>query len=282
MPVGVPDLDLEELTRWVRDRTVAQGRYVLSQWPALPGLRYKDGRDVVTEVDLEVERNLRADLRRRFPHHGFHGEETGSYNPRARFQWLVDPLDGTKYYAGFASLFSVSVGLLRGGEPILGVIYDVTARHCFSAYSAGGAFLDDRELSGSRVAELDRVIANVETPGSDRLSAAERDWFEARWTALSRHLYRVRSLGQSSLAACWVATGALDAYLDLTGYALPQDTAAARLVMSEAGMRVGYVDVGVGPPRLVGAPPAVFPRLVELLDGREVRDARRPQEGRPS
>ena len=68
-----------------------------------------------------------------------------------------------------------------------------------------------------------------------------------------------------SLASCWLATGALDAYVDLTGYVKPQDTAAGFVIMREAGLRTEYVEVGVGPRRLVAAPPALFAPLHEIL-----------------
>ena len=46
-----------------------------------------------------------------------------------------------------------------------------------------------------------------------------------------------------------------------------QDTAAGRVVMKEAGARLGGIDPGVGPPRLLAAPPALYPELERLLLG---------------
>ena len=214
---------------------------------------------------MEIERSIKAALASRFPAHGLSGEETRDENPRSPYQWLIDPIDGTKYYAGQASLFSVSIALLYDDQPLLGVVYHAPAGQCFYASKGGGAFLDGQRLTGSVVTSVADVIANLDTPETHSLSAPERQWFERKLLELTRRLYRVRALGQGSLAACWLASGALDAYVDLTGYVKPQDVAAGRILMQEAGARVETYDPGVGPPRLLAAPPDVFEPLRRLL-----------------
>jgi len=262
---GAVDLDLAAVTRTVRGLAVEQGGYILAQWPAIGTLSYKDRRDMVTNVDLEVEGAIRSKLEAMFPDHGFQGEETEDSHPEADYQWLVDPIDGTKYYVGQSSLFSVSIALLHRGDPVVGVVYNVTAQQCFHAYRGGGSFLDGQRLSGPTVHRLGDVIANVDTPETHRLPPEERLWFETKLVELSRRLYRLRALGLGSLAACWLATGALDAYVDLTGYVKPQDTAAGRVVLREAGVPMEYLDVGVGPRRLLAAPPQIFAELRDIL-----------------
>ncbi len=258
-------LDLEDAARTVRSLVREQGALALERWAGAEALVHKDRRDFATAVDLEIEEHLKANLRQRFPGHGLSGEESADENPSSDYQWLIDPIDGTKYYAGRSSLFAVSVGLLHRGEPVLGVVYSAASRQCFHAWQGGGAWLDGVRLHGSAATDLSEVIANVDTPNTHELSGAERDWFESRLLALTRRLYRVRALGQGSLSACWLASGAFDAYVDLTGYTKPQDLAAGRVIMKEAGARLEYLDPGVGPRRLLAAPPAVWQELRDLL-----------------
>ena len=260
-------LRLAEVARVVGRLAREQGELALRRWSAAGPRVAKGHRDFATGVDLEIERNLKAELAARFPDHGLSGEETGDEATGAEYQWLIDPIDGTKYYAAGASLFAVSVGLFHRGEPVLGVVYAAASRQCFHAWRGGGAFLDERRLTGSAATDLSAVIANVDTPEASALSAAGRRWFEDRLLALTRGVYRARALGQGSLAACWLASGAFDAYVDLTGYSRPQDLAAGRVIMAEAAMRVEHLDPGVGPPRLVAAPPRVFEDLRRLLIG---------------
>ncbi len=259
------ELDFNNAARTVRCLVSEQGELALERWPAAEALVHKDRRDFATTVDFEIEQNLKAALGARFPGYGLSGEETADENRESDYQWLIDPIDGTKYYAGRSSLFSVSVGLLYRGEPVLGVVYAAASQQCFYAWQGGGAYLDGQRLEGPAERKVAEVIANVEMPDIHALSPAEREWFEGKLLGLTRRLYRVRALGIGSLAACWLATGAFDAYVDLTGYIKPQDLAAGRVIMKEAGARVEYVDPGVGPRRLLAAPPEVWQQLRRIL-----------------
>ena len=259
------EFDLDGATKFVRNLVRDQAAVVLDRWSSIGSLTYKNSRDFLSEVDLEVERNLKRGLHERFPDHGLCGEETGPENEDAEYQWLIDPIDGTKYYAALSSLFSISVGLLHRGNPLAGVVHLAASGQCFHAYEGGGAFLDDRKLEGPRVKRLSEAIVNVDTPNSSELSTAERAWFENRWIALQRNVYRVRALGVGSLAACWLASGAFDAYIDLTGYHIPQDLAAGRVLMKEAGARVEFLDSGNGPPKLLATPPGLWEQMHRIL-----------------
>ena len=72
-------------------------------------------------------------------------------------------------------------------------------------------------------------------------------------------------MGLGSLSACWLASGALDAYVDLTGYVKPQDLAAGRVIMKECGARLEIIRPPHGPERLIAAPPKVCDALLALL-----------------
>ncbi len=258
-------INLGDAVHFVRSLAADQGKVAIRKWPDAAPMTLKDRRDFTTHVDLEVEENIKTELRARFPGHGLSGEETADEKPDADYQWLIDPIDGTKYYAGQSSLFSVSIGLLHRGQPILGVVYSAASQQCFYAWDGGGAYLDGQRLSGSTATDVSEVIASVDTPGAHELSAAEQEWFERQLLTLTRKVYRVRALGLGSLSACWLASGALDAYLDLTGYVKPQDLAAGRVIMKESGARLEYLQPGAGPPRLLAAPPEVWEQLRGIL-----------------
>lgn len=258
-------LELSEAVGMVRRLLKQQGQILMRRWSSARPLALKDCRDFSTALDLEIEGNLKSQLGERFPEHGFSGEESPPENSQADYQWLVDPIDGTKYFAAQASLFSISVGLSFRGDPILGVVHSPPSGQCFYAWRGGGAFLDDRALRGSKITELSRAIVNVETPGSHELQGQEREWFESKLIELTRSCYRIRALGQGSLATCWLACGALDAYIDLTGRTKPQDLAAGRVIAQESGMRVEEFQPPFGPARLLAAPTALWEELERLL-----------------
>jgi fructose-1,6-bisphosphatase/inositol monophosphatase family enzyme/ADP-ribosylglycohydrolase len=81
-------------------------------------------------IDEVVERHVRQRLRAAHPDWGYRGEETRPHErPRdaERHVWLVDPNDGTAAFIRGQRGSAVSVGLLRAGQPVLGVVYAPTA-----------------------------------------------------------------------------------------------------------------------------------------------------------
>jgi len=76
----------------------------------------------VTIADREAEEIMRTMIMQRFPDHGILGEEQGHYQPDADYQWVLDPIDGTKAFVSHSYLFGTLIALLKDGRPILGVI----------------------------------------------------------------------------------------------------------------------------------------------------------------
>ena len=74
------NFDLEGATKIARNLVRDQAAIVLDRWSSIGRLTYKNSRDFLSEVDLEVERNLKRGLRERFPDHGLCGEETEPEN----------------------------------------------------------------------------------------------------------------------------------------------------------------------------------------------------------
>jgi myo-inositol-1(or 4)-monophosphatase len=67
--------------------------------------------DLVTEVDVEVERMFRALVAERFPDHDVLAEELGGAARGARYRWVFDPLDGTTNFAHGVPIFCASLAL---------------------------------------------------------------------------------------------------------------------------------------------------------------------------
>jgi ADP-ribosyl-[dinitrogen reductase] hydrolase len=79
-----------------------------------------------SQIDRRAEEEIRHTLNAAFPQYGYHGEELGLVSrpgDPGHHLWLVDPDDGTSAFEkGFRGA-SVSIALLRNGEPVLGVVY---------------------------------------------------------------------------------------------------------------------------------------------------------------
>ena len=58
-----------------------------------------------------------------YPDHGILGEEFGKHNENAEYQWILDPIDGTKSFICGAVTFGTLIALMKNGKPILGVFH---------------------------------------------------------------------------------------------------------------------------------------------------------------
>ena len=78
--------------------------------------------DPVTKADQGAERIIAKTLAKEFPDHGLIGEEYGSTGSGCRFQWIVDPIDGTRAFIMGSPMWGTLIGLLDEGQPVLGLI----------------------------------------------------------------------------------------------------------------------------------------------------------------
>src|SRR6202171_3471034 len=108
----------------------------------------------VTQAAVRAEAIIRATLSRHFPGYGFYGEETGQHAMQAQNIWLVDPIDGTKSFVRESPFFSTQIALLRSGRLVLGVSNAPAYGELAWAEEGAGAWLNDRRVRVSRVAEL--------------------------------------------------------------------------------------------------------------------------------
>jgi len=83
----------------------------------------------VTIADKKSEEVMRESIMKEFPQHGILGEEFGIHNEGAEYQWILDPIDGTKSFVCGAISFGTLIALMKNGEPILGVINQPILEH---------------------------------------------------------------------------------------------------------------------------------------------------------
>jgi len=77
----------------------------------------------VTVADRQAEEVMRRLIWEKYPGHGILGEEFEAVNPGAAYQWVLDPIDGTKNFVAGTPLFGTLIALLRGGNPLIGAIH---------------------------------------------------------------------------------------------------------------------------------------------------------------
>jgi myo-inositol-1(or 4)-monophosphatase len=192
--------------------------------------------DLVTEIDLEIERGFRAMIADRFPDHVVLGEEFGLSDERDRipqFCWIFDPIDGTTNYAHGLPIFCSSLALEIDGEPAVAAIYDPTRRELFTAERGLGAWLNGRRLA---VSQADTLIDSLLVTGFHyEVQKDPGDVIALFGTFISR-ARAVRRLGSAALDLCYVAAGRFDGFWERK--LQPWDVAAGALIVQEAGGRV--------------------------------------------
>lgn len=196
---------------------------------------YKPDGSPVTDVDLEVQDLVVAGIRRAYPDDGILAEEDNLVlgTPGARYQWVVDPIDGTSNFGRGLPGFAVSIGVLRDGLPWAGAVYDSLTRWLFAAVAGRGARLNEHPLVTSR-APLDATsLIAIRSPFDDEVPPFVLEW-------LRQH--RIRRYGSTALQLCYVAMGGLDVVYDHR--AALWDIAGAAPVVLEAGARLTAPDGG--------------------------------------
>jgi myo-inositol-1(or 4)-monophosphatase len=201
------------------------GRQATDAMRAEVRVDWKEPGDRVTDADVAIQERLVERIRASFPHDGLVAEEGLTLDPGAReFVWVVDPLDGTNNFALGIPCYAVSIGILRDGQPHVGVVHDPNTGFTCSALRGHGAVAGTGTtvLPGRPLTPASNVAVRV--PLDPDLAPATIGW-------LGR--YKLRGFGSVALHLAYAAIGALDVVLDHK--ATLWDLAAGAAVLLEAG-----------------------------------------------
>lgn len=225
---------LPENRAYVREKYAAKGSLIVTS--------KRDANDLLTEVDLTIQKRLVDEIRRQFPGDSVLAEEGELSTAPSRAPercWIIDPIDGTQNFVrGLFPIFAISVALaIRGEVSVAGVLLP----------ESGDLFLAERGAGATRNGVPLRVSA-VQTVASARLDVdfgiqSDRQPSLDRFGGLMCAVGQLRCHGSAVASLCQVATGDIDAYVHVTLY--PWDFAAAQLLVEEAGGRATRLDGGV-------------------------------------
>ena len=160
--------------------------------------------DLVSDADRAVEATLRRLLAHHFPGDGILGEELGG-SATGRF-WAVDPIDGTTNFLSGLPFWTISLGLIDHGEPVVGGIF-APALGLLAVGDTRGALRETGLVPGSRAADPP-CIGLGRNP---RWPAADRHAVEA---AIEAAGHAPRLLGSCALSLMLVATRRLKGYIE--------------------------------------------------------------------
>ena len=188
---------------------------------------YKGRNNIVTDVDRSVEADAFATLSEEFPNASLWGEES-ERRTRGGYTWVLDPLDGTRNFASGIPQFAVSLALLQGDTPVMGMTYDPMRDELFSALRGHGAFLNGIRIRCSRETSLDQSILGCDLGYVDDQAASLLEVLRHLWPRAQTY----RICGSAALGLAYVAAGRFDLYAH--HHLQPWDMAAGLLLVHEA------------------------------------------------
>ena len=184
----------------------------------------------VTYVDKGSEKMLIEKLVPLIPDAGFIAEEGTSGKKGLKYNWIIDPLDGTTNFLHGVHPYAISIGLMEDEEVIAGVVHEVGGNETFTAWKNGGAWLNGKRIHVSGTPKLSGSLVATGFPYnlSDRITP-----YMDLLTYLVIHTHGVRRLGSASIDLAYVACGRFDLFFE---YDLKiWDIAAGMLLVREAG-----------------------------------------------
>ncbi len=217
----------------------------------------------MTEVDRAAERLIAETLLAGHPGARMVGEELTPAVVTDGLVWIVDPLDGTtNFLHGFPS-YAVSIAAALDGVLQAGVVLHVPRNEIYSATRGGGAWLGERRLSVSVIADPEFSLIGTGFPFRD-LSGLEE--YQRQFARVARATSGIRRPGAAALDLADVAAGRFDGFWEQQLSAW--DIAAGSLLIREAGGVITDLsgrDIGIEHTGVVAGNPAIHAWLLEIL-----------------
>mgnify|MGYP001469647493 CR=1 FL=1 len=271
---------LDQLEADATDMARSAGQILMRNFGSKLTIRYKDQEetDPVTNVDTEVQENIRQSIVKKYPDHGVLGEEDEGYEegPAPDYVWVLDPLDGTKNFINGLPIFASSIGVLHRGVPVVGAIFmPWPSEKCgivIHARKDGDTYANDERVAvfGKRRPKDNKLIA---LPASfSRIFRFEK--------ATAHNAGELRITGSIAYEMAMTARGVLQ--YCFTGAPYLWDVAAGVVLVNGAG---GSVMIGekIQNPLPLSAQrlrwtelESFFPDEYDLIKLRQMRDWRSP------
>lgn len=187
---------------------------------------FKSDDSPVTIADKACEAALRGLIEKQYPEHGIIGEEQSAKITSSEWQWILDPIDGTKNFISGMPLYGTLIALLQAGKPVLSVVDIPALDERWSASATTPTHCNDGEVTTRTITELEQAIVGWTSP--DLFAERERPLVEK----LKQQARQVTLNGDCYLYAR-LASGDIDVVFE-SGLK-PFDYMALILVVEQAG-----------------------------------------------
>lgn len=243
---------------------VKQAKPLIQNRDMADQIKVKGTADYVTQVDMNVQKFLSEKLHELAPEIQFLGEEEGLHAMSSDTFWILDPVDGTTNLIHDYQHSTISLGLYKKGEIVMGIIYDPFHEEVFYAEKGKGSFRNGELIHTSSARTLGETIVAVGTAPYQKEFAHEN--FQ-RFERVFMKCQDIRRTGSAAMDLAYIACGRTGGYFE--SRLQPWDFAAGMLIVAEAGGKVTRFDGSAVSPLEPGAIVAsngkLHAELTELL-----------------
>ena len=214
--------------------------YKISKYIILPSfgnleknqISYKDGKDIVTDIDISVEKELNNILPNLIKNSNFIGEESYAKNNNIlnyylseEYCWTVDPIDGTRNFAKSKDRFAVMIALTKNKEIIQTFIYKpLNQDFMYADYS--GTYLNNIKINLNKKTKIENAIGSISTKYWEEIK-------NEKLVAVKDKFYNINSYGSIGCEYFDIALGLRD--FALLSRLYPWDHIPGVFIVRQAG-----------------------------------------------
>jgi myo-inositol-1(or 4)-monophosphatase len=225
-------IDLQKITHSVVEIAKNAGAFIREQRKTFSTdkIEFKGVNDMVSYVDKTAEEMIVAALKELIPDAGFITEEKTISKIGEKYNWIIDPLDGTTNFIHGLPVYSVSIALQEHEELVIGVVYEVNMDECFYAWRGSLAYVNGKEI---KVSKSPTIADSLLATGFPYFDFTKQPAYIALFTELMKSCHGLRRLGSAAVDLAYTAAGRFDGYYE---YNLnPWDVAAGIVIVRQAG-----------------------------------------------
>ncbi len=202
-----------EFANWLsvaEEAVLKAGDYLLNPIKSSRDIKSSLGKDIKISADMKSESIILNFLKEKSDF-SILSEESGIIKGKdQRFAWIIDPLDGSLNYSRAIPLCCISIGLWKGMDPILGVVYDFYSSELYTGIAGKGAWLNKGKIEVSQVNKKEDAVLCTGFPVNTDFSSEGLITFVQK----VQEYKKIRLLGSAALSLAYVASGRADAYME--------------------------------------------------------------------
>jgi myo-inositol-1(or 4)-monophosphatase len=231
-------------------------------------IKHKGEIDLVTEIDIKVEKELKLGLKNILDVDFLAEESSSNYKLGSEPVWIIDPIDGTTNFAHGIPMVATSIALSIKGEIVLGIINLPVIGELFYSLKGEGAYLNSKPIKVSSISLLSHSLIATGFPYDIKNRMQEIIW---RMEAVLISSQGIRRMGAAAIDLAYVACGRFDGFYEQG--LKPWDVAAGWLLVEEAGGRVSEYSenksFSLYSPNILATNGKIHSQLSRLIDSKK-------------